>query len=70
MPFSRSCAINTRYQQYLDILLNELGVSPYRKLPNVVAEVFARYGAVDYAGVTEQVLKRGPEKRRALPLDA
>lgn len=67
---SRSCAINTRYQQYLDILLNELGVSPYRKLPNVVAELFARYGAVDYAGVTEQVLKAGGAKRRSLPLDA
>ncbi len=67
---SRSCAINTRYQQYLDILLAELGVSPYRKLPNVVAELFARYGAADYAGVTERVLKRGDGKLRSLPLDA
>ncbi|MBL8951738.1 MAG: NAD(P)-binding domain-containing protein, partial [Myxococcaceae bacterium] len=66
---SRSCAINTRYQQYLDILCAELGVSPYRKLPNVIAEVFARYGAADYAGVTACVLKQ-TERRRSLPLDA
>lgn len=58
---SRSVAINTRYQQYLDILCADLGVSPYRKLPNVVAEVFARYGASDYAGVTEEV-RRGTKR--------
>jgi hypothetical protein len=45
---SRSCAVSTRYQQYLDILLKEeLGVSPYRKLPNVLTEVFGRYGTSD-----------------------
>lgn len=66
---SRSCAINTRYQQHLDILLQDLGVSPYRKLPNVVAELFARYGASDYAGVGEE-LRRSTWPRRPLPIDA
>ena len=51
---SRSCGVNTRFQQYLDILLKDLGVSPYRKMPNVLAEVFARYQADDYAGVWEE----------------
>ncbi len=30
---SRGCAVNTRFQQYLDILLQDLGLTPYRKLP-------------------------------------
>ncbi len=66
---SRSCAVNTRYQQYIDILLGDLGVSPYRKLPNVLAEVFARYGASDYAGVFGEVPPRGARPREPLPLD-
>ncbi|HND33184.1 MAG TPA: hypothetical protein PLA94_24470, partial [Myxococcota bacterium] len=67
---SRSCAVNTRYQQYLDILLQDLGLSPYRKLPNVLAEIFVRYGASDYAGVVEEYLKSPPREARrpvALP---
>lgn len=66
---SRSCAVNTRYQQYIDILLGDLGVSPYRKLPNVVAEVFARYGSSDYAGVFGEVPPRGSRPRNPQPLD-
>lgn len=66
---SRSCAVSTRYQQYLDVVLQDLGLSPYRKLPNVVAEVFARYGADDYAGVVDEYLRRGPRApRRPVPL--
>lgn len=38
---ARSCAVSTRSQQYIDILLMELEVSPYRKLPNVFAEIFS-----------------------------
>ena len=49
---SRSCATSTRFQQYLDVLLLDLGVSPYRK-GNPVAELFGRYGAADYRGVGE-----------------
>jgi hypothetical protein len=50
---SRACAINTRFQQYLDILLMELGLSPRRKR-NGVAELFQAYGAADYAGLLDE----------------
>ncbi len=66
---SRSCAVSTRYQQYIDILLQDLGVSPYRKLPNVVAEVFARYGASDYADVFDEVRARGGRAMKTVALD-
>ena len=48
---SRSCNVNMRFQQYIDSLLRDLGVSPYRKLPNVFTEMFGRYGPRDYRGV-------------------
>ncbi len=51
---SRSVAINTRYQQYLDILLKDLQLSPYRKGINLVAEVFMRYGSKDYRKVLSE----------------
>ena len=63
---SRSCAVNTRFQQYLDILLKELGVSPYRKMPNIFAEIFGQYGAEDYRGVVDEYLKQS--RRRDTPL--
>ena len=50
--------MNTRFQQYLDIMLADLGQSPYRKLPNVLAEVFAPYRPADYAGVVDAHLRR------------
>ncbi len=50
----RSCAVNTRFMQYLDTLLLDLGLSPYRKLPSLPAELFRRYGARDYAGLVEE----------------
>ncbi|HEX2989537.1 MAG TPA: NAD(P)/FAD-dependent oxidoreductase [Anaerolineales bacterium] len=69
---ARSCAVSTRFQQYIDILLKELGVSPYRKLPNPIAELFSRYEASDYRGVYEEY-ERARAKRTAplnvLPLD-
>jgi cation diffusion facilitator CzcD-associated flavoprotein CzcO len=70
---SRSCAVSTRFQQYLDVLLRDLGVSPYRKLPNVVAEVFGRYEAGDYRGVHEEYARAtarrtGAPPRRPLPV--
>lgn len=46
-------------------------MSPYRKLPNVFAEVFGKYGASDYAGVVEEYLAgrgRRREPLRPLPL--
>ncbi len=69
---ARSCAVSTRFQQYLDILLKELEVSPYRKLPNPIAELFSRYEASDYKGVCEEY-ERAKSKRtvplKTLPLD-
>jgi len=69
---ARSCAVSTRFQQYIDILLMELEVSPYRKLPNAFAEVFSRYEASDYKGIYEEY-ERKKAKRTAplktLPLD-
>jgi hypothetical protein len=69
---SRSCAVSTRFQQYIDILLKELQISPYRKLPNPFAELFSRYEASDYRGVFEEY-ERAKSKRtiplRTLPLD-
>lgn len=69
---ARSCAVSTRFQQYIDILLKELEVSPYRKLPNPFAELFSRYEASDYKGVYEEY-ERAKAKRttplKALALD-
>ena len=64
---SRSCAVNTRFQQYLDIMLQELGVSPYRKMPNVFAEIFAQYGSEDYRGVFDDYLGGARERNAPLP---
>jgi dimethylaniline monooxygenase (N-oxide forming) len=55
---SRSCAINTRFQQYNDMLCLELGLAPHRKLPNVFAEALGRYGADDYRGIVDEYLER------------
>ena len=65
---SRSVAVNTRFQQYIDILLKELGVSPYRKLPNVFAEIFGRYGSSDYTKIVEEYSRAAG--RRSAPLTA
>jgi dimethylaniline monooxygenase (N-oxide forming) len=68
---SRSCAVNTRFQQYNDIILLELGLSPYRKMPNLVAEIFAGYGPADYCGIVEEFLSTREQRgvRSSLPLD-
>ena len=69
---ARSCAVSTRFQQYIDILLKELEVSPYRKLPNLFAEVFSRYGASDYKGIFEEYERKkakGTAPLKTLPLD-
>jgi dimethylaniline monooxygenase (N-oxide forming) len=69
---ARSCAVSTRFQQYIDILLKELEINPYRKLPNPIAELFSRYEASDYKGIYEEY-NRAKAKRTAplkvLPLD-
>ena len=67
---SRSCAINTRYQQYLDIMLKELKLSPYRK-SNPIAELFDRYGASDYRGVLEEYIEsKKQEESVIMPIPA
>ena len=69
---ARSCAVSTRFQQYLDIMLNELEVSPYRKMPNILAEVFGRYQASDYQGVFAEYERQKAKRTtplRPLPLD-
>jgi len=48
---SRSMAVSTRYQQYLDILLKDLKLNPYRKGINVFGEMFMRYGSRDYRNI-------------------
>ena len=69
---ARACAVSTRFQQYIDILLKELDVSPYRKLPNVFAEVFGRYEASDYKGIYDEYERKKAKRTsplRTLPLD-
>ena len=58
--------------QYLDVLLQELGLNPYRKMPNVFAELFSQYGPDDYVGIYEEyraARTRGGEPMRTLALD-
>jgi len=65
---SRACAISTRFHQYLDVMLTEVGVSPYRKR-GALAELLAPYTAADYAGIFEEYERsRGAGPRRPLPL--
>jgi len=59
---ARSYSTSTRFHQYIDVLLKDLGVSPYRKMPNVFAELFARYEAADYKGVTEEYYEKRKRK--------
>lgn len=63
---ARSYSTSTRFHQYLDVLLKDLGVSPYRKMPNVFAEVFARYEAADYKGVTEEYQAKLKNRKKPL----
>jgi dimethylaniline monooxygenase (N-oxide forming) len=63
---SRSCAVNTRFQQYIDIMLKDLDLSPYRKMPNIVAEIFSQYGAEDYRDILDEYTK--VREKIALPI--
>lgn len=69
---SRSCAVNTRFQQYLDVLLKDLGLNPYRKMPNILAELFSQYGPDDYVDIFEEYRARRTQRSeplRTLALD-
>ena len=59
-----NCGVNTRFQQYLDILCMELGVSPYRKMPNFIAEILSPYGAADYRGVQKELEKARASRKK------
>lgn len=66
-------AVNTRYQQYIDILLQDLGLSQWRKLPNIPAEIFLRYDPTDYRGIVpefQRLRKRRPAAPVVQPVDA
>ncbi|MEZ4300228.1 MAG: hypothetical protein R3B70_35100 [Polyangiaceae bacterium] len=68
---ARSCGTNTRFHQYLDTLLSDLGVTPYRKRSRL-AEAVVAYGAADYAGVFddyERARAARPLPVAPLPLD-
>ncbi|GAB1540988.1 NAD(P)/FAD-dependent oxidoreductase [Scytonema sp. NUACC21] len=51
---ARGCGVNVRCQKYIDILLQDLEVSSYRKMPNIFAEIFERYNCSDYKNVFEE----------------
>ena len=59
---TRAYLISTRFQQYLDTLLLDLGLNPFRKMPNLFAEVFARYDSSDYRDVVREY-EEGMTKR-------
>lgn len=61
---SRAYGISTRFHQYLDVLLNDLGVSPYRK-KNPLLEVVGAYTADDYRGVCDDYERL--RKTRSIP---
>lgn len=50
---SRGCGVSTRFQQYLDVLLADLGLNPHRK-SNPLAEQLIDYSAQDYAGILDE----------------
>lgn len=47
---SRACGVNTRFHQYLDVLLADLGLRPHRKA-TALAELVSPYSVGDYAGL-------------------
>lgn len=63
---TRGSGVNVRYQQYIDILLRDLEVSPYRKMPNIFAEIFDRYNCSDFKNVVEEYNRN--RTSRTIPL--
>lgn len=67
---TRGCAINTRFHQYFDVMLGDLGLRPYRK-SNPLAELVEGYSAGDYSGLFEEYERTRAtleRPRRPLPL--
>jgi cation diffusion facilitator CzcD-associated flavoprotein CzcO len=65
---TRAYWVSNRFHNYLDTLLMELGVRPWRKR-NPFAEIFAAYEPADYAGIVEEYERARGKPRRTLPLD-
>jgi len=66
---TRAYWVSTRFHQYLDVLLLELGVKPHRK-GNPLSEFFGAYSPADYAGVFDEYrAARTGQPRATLPLD-
>lgn len=67
---ARGCGISTRYHQYIDTLLGDLGLRARRK-SNPILEAVSAYTAGDYAGLIEEyerVRVSSPRPRRPLAL--
>lgn len=67
---SRSCGTTTRFHQYLDVLLGDLGLRARRK-SNPLTELVSAYTAADYAGLVDEYARAradDPRPRRPLPL--
>jgi hypothetical protein len=67
---SRSCAVNTRFHQYLDVLLQDLGLPKARK-SNPIAEALVAYSAADYDGVLaeyDRARRAASQPRRPLAI--
>jgi len=65
---TRAYWVSNRFHNYLDTLLMELGVRPWRKR-NPIDEIFAAYDPTDYAGVVEEYERARGKPRHTLPLD-
>jgi NADPH-dependent 2,4-dienoyl-CoA reductase/sulfur reductase-like enzyme len=64
---TRSCGVAGRFHQYLDVLLADLGVRPYRKA-GLLAELVGAYTAADYGGVLDEYERVRGAPRAPLPL--
>jgi dimethylaniline monooxygenase (N-oxide forming) len=69
---TRAYSIITRFMQYMDVLLKDLGLNPYRKMSqgapcDYICEYFSYYDASDYYGVVDEFLES--RKNKILPLE-
>lgn len=65
--------VSSRYHQYFDLLLGDLRMRKYRKMPNVIAEIFGWYQPSDYTGLCEEfremMASNGTQKWKCLDVD-
>lgn len=65
---TRAYWVGGHVHNYLDVLLDELGLDPRRK-PNRLAEMMAPYAAADYATIIDEYERARGTPRVALPYD-